>query len=250
MRKKIVAGNWKMNVSRIEAQVLLQAIKEGVLAYPDVSVAIFPSYVHLQLAESLLVDSLIEWGGQNLYIGESGAFTGEVSANMLVDYGCRYVLVGHSERRIIFCEDSALVAEKFKTALLFGLQPMLCVGETLQERERGDTEAVIAEQLSAVVRLVGIDMLKQSVLAYEPVWAIGTGLTATPEQVQAVHQFIRSLLSEYSIDVGPTVRILYGGSVNADNAAELLAIPEIEGVLVGGASLNAKRFLAICEAAS
>jgi triosephosphate isomerase len=250
MRKKIVAGNWKMNCSRAEAKALLQAVKAGVSVYPTISVAIFPSYIHLQLAENQLVDSLIEWGGQNLYIGKSGAFTGEVSALMLVDYGCRYVLVGHSERRIIFNEDSFFVAQKFKTALQFGLQPILCVGETLEQREKGDTEAVIAEQLNTVIQVVDVEMLKQAVIAYEPVWAIGSGLTASPEQAQAAHTFIRQLLAKYSIDVARTVRILYGGSVKADNAAELFAMPDIDGVLVGGASLDAKSFLAICEAAS
>jgi triosephosphate isomerase len=250
MRKKIVAGNWKMHGSRAEAKALLLAVKEGARAYPNISIVVFPSFVHLQLAETQLVDSLIAWGGQNIYLGESGAFTGEVSGSMLADYGCQYVLVGHSERRSIFHEDSVLVAEKFKTALQFGLQPMLCVGETLQQREQGNTEAVITEQLEAVLQLVGPEVFRQAVIAYEPVWAIGTGLTATPEQAQAVHSFIRSLLAQYQVDVSQVARILYGGSVKPDNAAQLFAMPDIDGGLIGGASLNAKSFLAICEAAS
>lgn len=239
-----------MHGSRVDANALLNGIKEGARLYPSVSIVVFPSFVHLQLAESQLVDGQVAWGGQNLYLGESGAFTGEVSGLMLVDYGCQYVLVGHSERRQLFQESSALVANKFKTAIESGLQPVLCVGETQQQRIEGQTELVIAEQLQAVLHLVGIDAFRQAVVAYEPVWAIGTGLTATPEQAQAVHHYIRHLFREYSLDVADTVRILYGGSVKADNAAELFAMPDIDGGLVGGASLDAKSFLAICEAAN
>ncbi|MCD6039197.1 MAG: tpiA [Gammaproteobacteria bacterium] len=250
MRKKIVAGNWKMHGSRVEAKALFNAIKEGARAYPSVSIIVFPSFVHLQSAENELVDSLITWGGQNLYLGESGAFTGEVSGLMLVDYGCQYVLVGHSERRLLFREDAILVAEKFKAALQFGLLPVLCVGETRQQREQDQTQAVIAEQLKTVLQMVGIDVFRQAIIAYEPVWAIGTGITATPVQAQAVHEFIRSLLAEYSGDVADVARILYGGSVKADNAAELFCMPDIDGGLVGNASLDAKSFLAICQAAT
>lgn len=250
MRRKIVAGNWKMHGSRAEAAALLKGIKEGARAYSAVSILVFPSFVHLQLAENQLADSVIAWGGQNLYLGKAGAFTGEISGLMLVDYGCQYVLVGHSERRLLFHEDAIVVAEKFKAAIEFGLQPVLCVGETQQQREQGQTEAVIAEQLQAVLQLVGADVFRLAVIAYEPVWAIGTGLTASPLQAQAVHEYIRSLLTEYSIDVANTVRILYGGSVKADNAVELFAMPDIDGGLVGGASLDAKSFLAICQAAN
>ncbi len=239
-----------MHGSRVEVKALLNEIKEGTRAYSSLSIVVFPSFVHLQLAESQLVDSLIAWGGQNLYLGESGAFTGEVSGLMLVDYGCQYVLVGHSERRLLFNEDSTLVAKKFKTAIEAGLQPILCVGETQQQRTEGKTEAVIAQQLQTVLHLVGAEMFKQAVIAYEPVWAIGTGLTATPAQAQAVHEYIRNLLREYSLDVADTVRILYGGSVKADNAALLFSMPDIDGGLVGGASLDAKSFLAICQAAA
>lgn len=250
MRKKIVAGNWKMHGSREAANTLLNGIKEGAPHFSTVSIIVFPSFIHLPLAENVLAKNHVAWGGQNLYLGVSGAFTGEISGSMLVDYGCQYVLVGHSERRQLFHEDSPLVAQKFKAAIDAGLQPILCVGETEQQRKADQTEAVIAEQLQAVLDLVGVDAFKQAVVAYEPVWAIGTGLTATPEQAQAVHQYIRHLFKEYSLDVAETVRILYGGSVKADNAAQLFAMPDIDGGLVGGASLDAKNFLAICQAAT
>lgn len=250
MRRKIVAGNWKMHGSRAEVAVLLKGIKEGARTCSSVSIIVFPSFVHLQAVENQLADSLIAWGGQNLYLGKAGSFTGEISGLMLVDYGCQYVLVGHSERRLLFHEDAIVVAEKFKAAIAAGLQPVLCVGETPQQRARNQTEAVIAEQLQAVLHLVSADVFRLAVIAYEPVWAIGTGLAATPLQAQAVHKYIRGLLTEYSIDVANTVRILYGGSVNADNAVELFAMPDIDGVLVGGASLDAKSFLAICQAAN
>lgn len=250
MRRKIVAGNWKMHGSRAEVAALLKSIKEGARACPTISIVVFPSFVHLQMVENQLADSLIAWGGQNLYLGKEGAFTGEISGWMLADYGCQYVLVGHSERRLLFHEDAIVVAEKFKAALAAGLQPVLCVGETRQQREQGQTETVIAEQLQAVLQVVGADVFRLAVIAYEPVWAIGTGLTATPLQAQAVHGYIRGLLTEYSIDVANTVRILYGGSVKADNAAELFAMPDIDGGLVGGASLDAQSFLAICQAAN
>lgn len=239
-----------MHGSRAEIAALLKGIKEGARACPAVSIVVFPSFVHLQMVENQLADSLIAWGGQNLYLGKEGAFTGEISGWMLADYGCQYVLVGHSERRLVFQEDAIVVAEKFKAALAAGLQPVLCVGETRQQREQGQTETVIAEQLQAVLQVVGADVFRLAVIAYEPVWAIGTGLTATPLQAQAVHEYIRGLLTEYSIDVANTVRILYGGSVKADNAAELFAMPDIDGGLVGGASLDAQHFLAICQAAS
>lgn len=249
MRRKIVAGNWKMHGSRDEAASLLRKIKEGAAAYSSISILVFPSFVHIPLAEDQLAGSVIEWGGQNLYLGKSGAFTGEISGPMLTDYGCQYVLVGHSERRSLFHEDSPLVAQKFKAAMESGLKPILCVGETEQQRKSGQTEAVIAEQLKAVLDLVGVDAFKSAVVAYEPVWAIGTGLTATPDQAQAVHSYIRELFRQYSLDVADTVRILYGGSVKADNAASLFAMPDIDGGLVGGASLDAQSFLAICQAA-
>lgn len=249
MRKKMVAGNWKMNATRAEAQRLLSAIKEGAAGFSGAEIVVFPSFVHLMITENTLAESLIAWGAQNLYIGESGAFTGEVSGPMLVDYGCQYVLVGHSERRTLFHDDLVLVAAKFRAALQAGLQPVLCVGETLAEREQGQTEAVLLQQIESVVQTVGIEPFRQAVIAYEPVWAIGTGLSASPEQAQAVHAYIRGLVAKHHVDIANAMRILYGGSVKADNAAGLFTMPDIDGALVGGASLNADGFLAICQAA-
>ncbi len=250
MRKKMVAGNWKMNGVRADVVTLLETIKEGARLCSEVSIVIFPSFVHLHLAEKCLVDSIIGWGGQDLYLGHHGAFTGEISAPMLVEYGCQYVLVGHSERRHLFHEDAILVTEKFKAAIRCGLQPVLCLGETLQERKQGQTEAVIAEQLESVIKVVGIEVFRLAVIAYEPVWAIGTGLTAQPEEAQSVHQFIRRLLAGYDVDVADATHILYGGSVTAENAPGLFAMPDIDGGLVGGASLKANSFLAICQTAA
>lgn len=249
MRRKIIAGNWKMHGSRSQAQSLVEGIKQGIASCSHVDVMVFPSFVHLQLIQSLLSDTAIKWGAQNCYLGESGAFTGEVSVPMLVDYGCHAVLVGHSERRSLFHEDLDLVAAKFKTALQFGLTPLLCIGETLAQREQGETRSVIQEQLVSVIDSAGIAAFEQAVIAYEPVWAIGTGLTATPLQAQEVHEFIREVLSRYDAGIANSMRILYGGSVKADNAKGLFAMPDIDGGLVGGASLDAKSFLAICQGA-
>jgi len=285
MRKKLVAGNWKMHGSRHDADALLTAIAiqrdmlpqqfsaeklnaEQVSAKQlnakqfnadqlsakqlkqiNVEVAVFPSLVHIPLAQNRLENTPVAWGAQNMYIGEAGAFTGEVSGPMLVDYGCRYVLIGHSERRLLFFEDLPLVAAKFKAAIQCGLQPILCLGETVAQREKELTESVISEQLESVIESAGIDVFNQTIIAYEPIWAIGTGLTATPEQAQAVHAYIRRQLERHSIDVANTIRILYGGSVKADNAKALFAMPDIDGGLVGGASLNATSFLEIIKAA-
>lgn len=249
MRKKMVAGNWKMNNSRSEAKALLQAIKTGAQELKGVDIVVFPSFVHLQLTEDILANTLVGWGGQNLHTEQSGAFTGEISGSMLTNYGCQYVLVGHSERRQLFNENLKIVAEKFKAASQVGLQPILCVGETLEQRENGQTDAIIAEQLSSVIHAVGMDLFQKAIIAYEPVWAIGTGLTATPEQAQATHAFIRNHLKQYHVEVAATVRILYGGSVKADNAEGLFAMPDIDGGLVGGASLSASQFLGICSKA-
>lgn len=249
MRKKIVAGNWKMNGSRQESRYLLESIKQGAEALSTIEISVFPSFVYLQEAQDILSGSLVTYGGQNLYLGASGAFTGEISGPMLVDYGCQYVLVGHSERRQWFHEDVNLVAAKFKAAQQCGLQPVLCVGEKIEQREKGQTENIIQQQLASVVEAVSIDAFRHAIVAYEPVWAIGTGLTATPEQAQTVHAFIRRVLTGYDADIANGLRILYGGSVKADNAKGLFAMPDIDGGLVGGASLEAKGFLAICQAA-
>lgn len=248
MRKKIVAGNWKMNALRYEAQSLLNAISEASNKIKQAEIVVLPSFVHLQMAEECLSNSLVAWGAQNFYIGEAGAYTGEVSGPMLVDYGCHYVLVGHSERRTLFHEDLLLVAEKFKSALQYGLHPILCVGETRVQREQGQTEEVIREQLASVIQGMNIQLFRQAIIAYEPIWAIGTGMNAMPEEAQAVHRFIRQYLMHYDVEVGQTVRILYGGSVKPDNAGALFAMPDIDGGLIGGASLNAESFLEICRA--
>lgn len=231
-----------------EVQCLLESIIKGA-QFTSSEIIVFPSFVHLQQAQALLKNTRITWGAQNLYLGDKGAFTGEISGPMLVDCGCHFVLVGHSERRLLFHETVELVAAKFKAALHSGLQPILCVGETREQREQGKAEAVIQSQLQSVVEAAGIEAFQRAVIAYEPVWAIGTGLTATPDQAQEAHHLIRDHLAQYNIDVANRVRILYGGSVKADNAKGLLAMPDIDGGLVGGASLNAESFLEICRAA-
>lgn len=250
MRKKIVVGNWKMHGARCDAQTLIEAVKMGAKALPQVDVVILPPFVHLQQTQAMLENSAVAWGGQNLYLGKQGAFTGEISGPLLVDYGCHYVLVGHSERRIIFLEDLTLVGAKFKAALDSGLMPILCVGESLEQRKNQQAQAVVSQQLESVIELVGIETFRKAVIAYEPVWAIGTGLTATPYEAQEMHQFIRQELGKHDIDIANKLRILYGGSVKADNAAGLFAMPDIDGGLVGGASLDAGQFLEICRAAT
>lgn len=247
MRKKIVAGNWKMHGSRKDVVALTEEIKQGV-QHLSADIIVFPSFIHIPTIEHLLKNTPIAWGGQNLHTALSGAFTGEISGPMLVDYGCRYVLVGHSERRHLFGESLEMVAAKFKIALQCGLIPVLCVGETRAEREQGQTETILTQQIDAIITSSGIEALKQAVIAYEPVWAIGTGLTATPDQAEAAHVFIRQHLAEKNVAVADSMRIIYGGSVKGENAEGLFAMPNIDGGLVGGASLNAKEFLQICRA--
>lgn len=249
MRTPLIAGNWKMNGSRSQTKSLIQGIKSGWQEDKDIEVLVLPVFVYLQEAHHLLNQTTIKLGAQNLYPGASGAFTGEVSGHMLKDVGCEYVLIGHSERRTLFHEGLPLVAAKFKAAVEAGLKPILCVGETKQQRENGATETVIREQIESAIELAGIDAFKDAVIAYEPVWAIGTGLTATPEQAQAVHLTIRDQIAQNHVDIAKRIRILYGGSMKADNAAALLAQPDIDGGLIGGASLDAGSFLAICDAA-
>jgi len=248
MRKILVAGNWKMHGSKTMVSSLLEGLLAGSSADGKADLAVFPSFPYLSLAESILSGSHIKWGGQTLNPNPQGAHTGETSGNMLVDMGCQYVLVGHSERRAIYGESDADVALRFKAALDSGLEPVLCVGETLEEREAGQTEAVVARQLDAVINSAGIETFSRAVVAYEPVWAIGTGLTATPEQAQTVHAFIRDKLSSLNVIITDQLRILYGGSVKGSNAAELFAQSDIDGGLVGGASLTAEDFLAIYSA--
>jgi triosephosphate isomerase len=248
MRKILVAGNWKMHGSQAMVQELLEGLLEGTKEASNVDMAVFPPFPYLAQACSLLEGSDIAWGAQYLNPVAQGAHTGEVSAGMLLDLGCRYVLTGHSERRSIYGESDADVAEQFEAALAAGLVPVLCVGETLEERESGSTEAVVERQLDAVLNRCGVSGFKQAVVAYEPVWAIGTGKTASPEQAQDVHAFIRDKFASQDDIIAGQLRILYGGSVNGSNAADLFAREDIDGGLVGGASLKVGDFLAIRNA--
>ena len=248
-RRPIVAGNWKMNGSQAESAALLAGIKQGISTVKKAQVVVCPPFILIPLAAKELAGTAAAWGGQNLDIHKSGAYTGEVSGPMLKDFGCAYVIVGHSERRALFGETDQVVAEKFKAAQDAGLTPILCVGELLAEREANQTEAVVARQLDAVVNLVGIGALAKSVIAYEPVWAIGTGKTASPQQAQEVHRFIRARVAAKGAKVADGLCILYGGSMKGSNAKELISQPDIDGGLIGGASLNAEEFLSICRAA-
>ncbi len=228
---------------------LLDGLRLGYAADAKAELAVFPPYVFIPETAQRLANSGIAWGAQSVAEQASGAYTGEVAGPMLRDFGCTYVLVGHSERRSLYGESDAVVAAKFAAAQQHGLIPVLCVGETLEEREQGVTELVIARQLQAVLERVGISAFAQAVVAYEPVWAIGTGRTASPEQAQAVHAFIRGQIATLDATIANSLRVLYGGSMKAANAAELLAMPDIDGGLVGGASLQAQEFLAIANAA-
>lgn len=247
MRKKFVAGNWKMNGSLAENAALLAAIKP---ALAGIEAAVCVPFPYLAQVQAALTGSSIAWGAQNLSEQGKGAYTGEVSAAMLLDFACRYVIVGHSERRSLYGESDELVAKKYVAAQAAGLTPILCVGESLQERESGVTEQVVARQLDAVITAAGVTSLAKAVVAYEPVWAIGTGKTASPEQAQAVHAFIRGKIATLDAGVAAGLVIQYGGSVKASNAAELMAQPDIDGGLIGGASLVADEFIAICRAAA
>jgi triosephosphate isomerase len=249
MRKSLVAGNWKMHGTRSENAMLLDHLLDRLPEDAAAEVVVCPPFVYLQETARLLKDSDVGLGAQSLCAEPIGAFTGEVSGAMLRDVGCRYVLVGHSERRQLFGEQDAVVARKFVAAQAAGLVPVLCVGETLDERERGRTTEVVSRQLDAVLAVTGVAALGSAVIAYEPVWAIGTGRTATPEQAQEVHAMIRARVASADARIAAEVRVLYGGSVKASNARELFAMPDIDGGLVGGASLKADEFAQICAAA-
>lgn len=248
MRRKLVVGNWKMHGSLTQNESLLSAVKSGAAQLSNVDIAVCAPFPYLAQLKQELSVSAIKWGAQDVHQLEKGAFTGEVSAPMLADFGCAYVIVGHSERRSIYGETSRLVAEKFAAAQRAGLIPILCVGETLEQRESGATEAVVAEQLDALLALAGVQALQKAVVAYEPVWAIGTGKTASREQAQAVHAFIRQRVAGHDAQVAQGLVILYGGSVKAANAPELFAMADIDGGLIGGAALIAEEFLGICRA--
>lgn len=248
MRKPLVAGNWKMNGNRSESAALLDGILAGMAGVKSTEVAVCPPAILIPLAADKLAGSSVAYGGQDLNVNASGAYTGEISGPMLKDFGCTYVIVGHSERRTYYGETDAVVADKYGASQAHGLVPILCIGETLEEREAGETENVCARQLDAVLDAHGIQSFANAVIAYEPVWAIGTGKTATPEQAQEVHAFIRQKLAGLDAGVADGCRILYGGSMKPDNARELRSQADIDGGLIGGASLKADDFLGICTA--
>lgn len=249
MRNKLVAGNWKMYGSRAFTRSLVSGLAAEFAGGAPCGIAVCPAYPYLAEAVELAAGTPVEVGAQDVSSQDEGAFTGEVSGTMLADLGCRYAIVGHSERRSLHGESDELVAEKFIAAQRHGLVPILCVGESLEEREAERTEAVVARQLTAVVRAAGIGAFAKAVIAYEPVWAIGTGRTASPEQAQAVHAFIRGLLRSENVSIADFIKVLYGGSVKAANAADIFAMPDVDGGLVGGASLEVASFASICRAA-
>jgi triosephosphate isomerase len=249
MRSKLVAGNWKMNGNLASNQALLKSLIPLLAPVTGARCAVCVPYPYLAQTERILRGQGISWGAQDVCQFEHGAYTGGVSAGMVADFGCRYVIVGHSERRALFGDTDAVVAQKFAAVLKAGLTPIFCVGETLAERESGVMEQVIARQVDAVIAQSGAPALERAVVAYEPVWAIGTGKTASPDEAQAVHAFIRGRVAEHDIRVADALPILYGGSVKASNAAQLFAMPDIDGGLIGGASLIADEFAAICKAA-
>jgi len=250
MRDYLVAGNWKMNGSAASSKELVAGIVAGAPQSDSAKVLICPPFPYLAAVATQIAGSRVALGAQNVSEHDSGAFTGEVAPGMLRDIGCEYVIVGHSERRALYGETSFAVAAKFKAALGAGLKPILCVGETLEQRENGGTESVVEVQLGAVIDKVGIAGFESAVIAYEPVWAIGTGVTASPEQAQDVHRHIRDVMAGHDVGVAESTQILYGGSMKGENAAGLLAMPDIDGGLIGGASLKAGDFLAIAKAAA
>jgi len=249
MRRLLVAGNWKMHGSRADNAALVGEILRADVAEAGPEILLCPPFVYLWEVGRLLRDSSVALGAQDVCAEPLGAHTGEVSAGMLKDVGCTHVVVGHSERRALYGEDDQLVARKFMAAQREGLTPILCVGETLDEREAGRTAEVVLRQFEAVLAVAEAAGFGSAVLAYEPVWAIGTGKNATPEQAQEVHRLLRARMADQDAKIASCLRILYGGSVKAANAAELFAMPDVDGGLVGGASLNAEEFRRICEAA-
>lgn len=248
-RRPLVVGNWKMNGTRASGRKLAEEIAAGLPADAKAEVGVCPPAVFIPEIAEALAGKFVQVGAQNVADKDEGAYTGEVSAPMLREFGATLAIVGHSERRALYKETNELVAARYAKAIEHGILPLLCVGETLEEREEGRTFAVIDEQLKAVLDLCGVESLAKAVIAYEPVWAIGTGRTATTEQAQEVHAYIRGQIAALSPEVAAGLRILYGGSVKADNAAALFGQPDVDGGLIGGASLDAKSFLTICLAA-
>ncbi|HZW12694.1 MAG TPA: triose-phosphate isomerase [Noviherbaspirillum sp.] len=248
MRRKLIAGNWKMNGSLVANQVLLNGLKAE-LGHPACTVAVCVPAPYFAQCQTMLSGSPVAWGGQDISTHESGAYTGEISGAMLKDFGCAYVIVGHSERRSYHGESNESVAQKVVSALKAGVTPIVCVGESLAEREAGQTESVVSKQIDVVLAAIGESDVGKLVVAYEPVWAIGTGKTATPQMAQDVHAMLRSRLTIKNAAAAKTVQILYGGSMKPENAKDLLAMTDIDGGLIGGASLKAADFLAIIKAA-
>ena len=256
MRKPLVAGNWKMNGSSAENNALLDGVLSQADTFSSVDVALFPPAVYLQQVQHRLEGSSIDWGTQNVSSYPKGPFTGEISASMLNDFDCKYVLIGHSERRCLYDEVDLdlsvldrIIAEKYVMAVDKDIVPIICIGETPAEHEANRTEEIIIGHLDTIIKHQGVEPLSQTVLAYEPVWAIGTGLSATPEWAQEVHQLMRERIAKHDKKIAEEIRILYGGSVKGNNAAPLFSMPDVDGGLVGGASLDAEQFIQICQAA-
>lgn len=249
MRQLFVAGNWKMNLDDAQSRALCQALKDQLAGVSNVRLAVCAPYVYLKGAADVLAGTNIAVGAQNMYVEDKGAFTGEISGAMLLDVGCRLVILGHSERRHVMGESDAFINRKVLKALEVGLEPILCVGEKLDQREAGQTEAVVTGQLRAGLEGVSAEQMAKVTVAYEPVWAIGTGRNATPDQAQEAHKFTRGLLGElYGQQVASVIPIQYGGSVKPENAGKLMVQPDVDGALVGGASLKADSFAAIVAA--
>lgn len=250
MRKKLVVANWKMHGNLSTNEALIKAYLGRLSTLSGVDVVVCVPYPYLFQAQQLLKDTNIAWGAQNISKDEVGAFTGEVSALMLKDFGARYVIIGHSERATAYCESDENIATKFIQAQKHGITPILCVGETLIEREAGVMQMVVAKQLDTIINTYGASVFAQAVVSYEPIWAIGTGLAASGEQAQSMHEFIRNKIAEQDIKAAQSLKILYGGSVNPQNAVQLFVMQDIDGGLIGKCSLNAKDFADICDAAA
>lgn len=249
MRRKLVVGNWKMHGNLAQNKALLEAYLTKLAPLTNADYAVCVPFPYLYQAQSLLQGSNIAWGAQNIGKFESGAYTGEVSVDMLNDFGSRYVIIGHSERNTAYCESDENIAAKFMMAKNAAVTPILCVGETLIEREAGVMHRVVAKQLDTIIELYGAAVFADAVISYEPIWAIGTGLAASPEQAQDMHEFIRNKISALNLDAATSLKILYGGSLNPQNALQLLVMPDIDGGLIGRCSLNANDFEGICHAA-
>ena len=250
MRRKLVVGNWKMYGSLASNKVLLESLVSGLSEYRKADYVVCVPHPYLAQAQSILKETNIAWGGQNMHQFEGGAFTGSVAPHMLVDFGCSYVIIGHSERRELCHESDQLVSDKFEAAVKDGMCPIFCLGETREEHLAGQAEKVVARQLDAVLTRMGAEGIAKGVLAYEPVWAIGTGRAAAPDLAQHMHAYIRNRVANLDRVIAARLRIIHGGSVRVSNAAQLLSMPDIDGALVGNASLVAEQFLAICRAAN